>query len=1045
MSCLRLPCLALASLLCAAACGDDDDADDVSDVTDTDDADDADDADDGGDLDDFLPEVPAPTGDAQAVYAGTIEAGNAGEELIPGEAATGAVGDLYLRNALGRFVVQAPGRVIGVIPQGGNLIDAQRVGPDGPVGEDHFGELSSIYVLGRTCNHQSIEVVQDGSGGGVAAIVARGASDENDFINIKGIGLLPVRPEIDPQIPDEVECATTYILAPDSPTLEVYWTFYNGGEEAIAGPFAALSDTGGNIEMWSPTRGFERAGIEELVTGGPAPVDYAVYQGPGVAYGVVPRHAAADETNASFLIAGVAIVLYGTDALLDIINEDGIYFELAGLGGVTYAADFIVGRDASDVEAAVLTDAGQATEELSGEVLWDDGSPVAGARVGVFADVNGDGAIGPEDDVLSYMETDDEGLFVGALSPGDYLLRADVADEARSEVASSSDAALMFVLDRPVRYDYRIVDDETGDLVPAKILVIGDNPVRADSNLFPTSDTFSGQVEMIHAIRGTSTDVGDGADPAIVVPPGTDYRVLVSRGTEWSVAEVVLSPLPGEEPDELELRIRRVIDTAGYVASEYHVHSIGSPDSPVEWPTRVATAAADGVELFASTEHDYVADLQPIARALGLEGVVRVLPGIEVTPFAYGHFNAWPVEPDLSSPNHGAIDWARGADGFALTPGEIFSAMRDRGAELVQVNHPRSGGGLTEFQNYFDRAALAFDYEARTIFGDAEEQPVPNDFLRLPPGASLWDPGFNALEVWNGFATDDTDEDGVREIVSLDLVMGDWFNFLSFGMVVTPIGNSDTHTIVRDPMGMPRTMVAVPDDSPDALASGAIVDPVIDNLAGRGDRPRDVIVTDGPFIRVTRAGDDQSVVGSTVAAEGGAARLTVSVQSPAWAEFDVIEVFANATPLGGAPITSLEPIKCYVTVAPGSLDPNDPCASAALGTDQITVDLVNVGGPAFQRYEATVDVVIAAEDPIHPDGGTGDDAWVVVRARGHRAIYPLLLNGVMSLANLPTLLEGDPAALDALLSAEGVPASAFTAPIYLDLDGGGYRAPFAPE
>jgi hypothetical protein len=748
--------------------------------------------------------------------------------------------------------------------------------------------------------------------------------------------------------------------------------------------------------------------------------------------------------NASFLIAGVAIVLYGADALLDIINDDGIYFDLAGQAGVTYAADFIIGRDASDVEAAVLAESGQATEELSGEVLWDDGSPAVGARIGVFEDVDDDGAVGPMDLVVSYMDTDDEGLFRGAFAPGDYLLRADVADEARSEVLSSSDPELVFILDRPVRYDYRIVDDETGALIPGKILVIGDNPVRADQNLFSVFDTIGGQVEMIHAIRGTSTDVGDGADPAIVLPPGTDYRVLVSRGTEWSVAQVVLSPEPGEEPDEIELRMRRVIDTAGYVASEYHVHSIGSPDSPVEWTTRVATAAADGLELFASTEHDYVADLQPFVEALGLEGVVRVLPGIEVTPFAYGHFNAWPVEPDLSSPNHGAIDWARGASGLALTPGEIFAAMRERGAELVQANHPRSAssGG---FQNYFDRAALTFDYEARTIFGDQDDQPVPNEWLRLPPGASLWDATFNALEVWNGFDTEDTDGDGVREILSLDLVMGDWFNFLSFGLSIAPIGNSDTHTIVKDPVGMPRTMVAVPDDSSGALASGAIVDPLIDNLAGRGDRPHDIVVTDGPFIRVTRTGDDASAIGATLAPEGGAVELTISVQSPDWAEFDVIEVFANATPETGAMVSSLLPVKCYVTVAPGTLGPNDPCSSAPLGAEQINVDLVDVGGPDFQRFEATVDLVLTAEDPIHPDGGTGDDAWVVVRARGSRAVYPIIPNEVLSLANLPTLLEGDPGALDTLLTTVGVPASAFTAPIYLDLDGGGYRAPFAPE
>jgi hypothetical protein len=55
-----------------------------------------------------------------------------------------------------------------------------------------------------------------------------------------------------------------------------------------------------------------------------------------------------------------------------------------------------------------------------------------------------------------------------------------------------------------------------------------------------------------------------------------------------------------------------------------------------------------------------------------------------------------------------------------------------------------------------------------------------------------------------------------------------------------------------------------------------------------------------------------------------------------------------------------------------------------------------------------------------------------------------MFNELMSNENIDTLVAGDPAALDSLLRAEGVPATAFTAPIYVDFDGGGYRAPFGP-
>ena len=59
---------------------------------------------------------------------------------------------------------------------------------------------------------------------------------------------------------------------------------------------------------------------------------------------------------------------------------------------------------------------------------------------------------------------------------------------------------------------------------------------------------------------------------------------------EWSFATADLDPQAGDPVGELELTVRRVLDTSGYLASEYHVHSIGSPDSPVPWEVRTRTA-----------------------------------------------------------------------------------------------------------------------------------------------------------------------------------------------------------------------------------------------------------------------------------------------------------------------------------------------------------------------------------------------------------------------------------------------------------------------
>ncbi|HEU5059388.1 MAG TPA: CehA/McbA family metallohydrolase [Kofleriaceae bacterium] len=1000
-------------------------------------------------LDDFLPPIPPPTGEAQSVYAGTVTTDNAGAELIPGPAASGIPGDLYIRNARGRFIIQAASRVIGVVPQGGNLVDAQPIGPDGPIGDEQFGELSSIYILGRTCEHDRVEVVQDGAGGGAAAVVARGKSAPNDWFNLKGMGIITIPSDLDPDIPDQIECATTYILQPDSPTLEVYWTFYNAGDIPVRGPFAAFSDTGGAVDTWNHGRGFERIGVESLSDPDlePTPTEYAVFQGPAVAYGLVPQYAAdaALRSSASILITGVSIVIYGTDEIFDFLRPEGTYFSVDGKDGVTHAVKFIVGQDAADIDEVVRAGEGAALHELSGTVAWASGEPAAGARVGVFADADSDGEIGDADTVVSYADAAPDGRFSARLPAGSYLVRADLRDLGRSAGApvdlTADRSGVDLEIADLVHVDYSVVDDETDELIPARIAVVGVNPVAADSRLFSTSDTLDGVVDQIQAVHGTSLD---GGDRRIALVPGGRYRVIATRGTEWSAASEVVEPVAGGPDGSLELRLRRVVDTTGYLASEYHVHSIGSFDSTVDWPSRIASAVANGVELFASTEHDYVADLQPLVEELGLARLVRVLPGTEVTPFAYGHFNGYPIDRDPASPSGGAIDWARGAGGFALTPREVFDQLRAAGAQLVQVNHPRSTpGSLGGFLQYFDRAGLEFDYDARAIAGDLLTQPVPNEWLRLPPEVSMWDLSFNALEVWNQLGMKDTNEDGRREPWQLDVVMKDWFNFVSFGFPVTPMGNSDTHSLVSDTIGVPRTMVRVEDDSGDALESGGVVDALLDTLLGRGPTPHDIVVTNGPHIRVTRQGSDTSAIGQVLAGAGGEVTLAIDVQSPRWAAFDTIEVFANAIPDVTSDVTVLQPIACFTVTPEADLPPEDPCAQAPLGSAPLDVNLVAVA-PGFQRREASVALTLSRTDPLYPEGGDGEDVWVVVRVRGDRAVYPLLLNAIDG-DNLETLVSGTVAEVEAALDGIGVTATAFTAPIYLDLDGGGYRARFAPE
>ena len=156
---------------------------------------------------------------------------------------------------------------------------------------------------------------------------------------------------------------------------------------------------------------------------------------------------------------------------------------------------------------------------------------------------------------------------------------------------------------------------------------------------------------------------------------------------------------------------------------------------------------------------------------------------------------------------------------------------------------------------------------------------------------------------------------------------------------------------------------------------------------------------------------------------------------------------ANTTPTVPAPrVSALAPLKCYTTRALASLPATDPCRLASLAPEAMTVTLNNLGGPGNHRQRrAVVSITMDAADVTTRAGATGTDAWFVFRVSGDRAIFPIMTQGAIDDTTLPLLVAGTPAEVDAALRGRGVQAIAFTAPVLVDFDGGGYRAPFAPQ
>jgi hypothetical protein len=322
------------------------------------------------------------------------------------------------------------------------------------------------------------------------------------------------------------------------------------------------------------------------------------------------------------------------------------------------------------------------------------------------------------------------------------------------------------------------------------------------------------------------------------------YRISASRGPEYSVASVALDLGPGTKTVQ-ELSVARVVDTRGYLACDFHQHSVLSADSPVATRDRVIANVAEGVEVAVASEHNVVADLEPIVKELHLDGEFVSISGDEVTTDAslhpWGHANVFPMVFDPIKPRGGAPA-ARDR-----TPHELFEALRSSssGGLVVQVNHPRSGRS-----GYFD--LLGFD---RTMG-------VGND--------PRYEPLFDALEIWNG-----------RNVEARARVLDDLRALLRAGHVVTATATTDTHGIVGQEAGYPRTYVRVSDETRLEAWDTARTQDLVRGIKAL----RDVVLTNGPMLRV-------SVNGAPIGgmARGPSVTVKAHVECAPWVQVDSVRV-----------------------------------------------------------------------------------------------------------------------------------------------------------
>jgi hypothetical protein len=228
-----------------------------------------------------------------------------------------------------------------------------------------------------------------------------------------------------------------------------------------------------------------------------------------------------------------------------------------------------------------------------------------------------------------------------------------------------------------------------------------------------------------------------------------DYTVFVSHGPEWSIAELAVRALPGQELVR-SVTLEHEVQLPGWHGAELHVHTERSSDAAEHGGVSARALLAEGVGVAVATDHNQIG---------ALADAIESAAGAEITTWApeVGHFNAFPLQ---------ALPRWRGTN-----PRRLMHELTRDPRVFVQVNHPR----LDDHIAYFVLGGF-----------DGGQFAQPDYHLHV-----------HGLEVWNGY---DLAQPGrVRTL------LGEWRRWIARGHSLTATGGSDSHGAPGHLPGYPRT------------------------------------------------------------------------------------------------------------------------------------------------------------------------------------------------------------------------------------------------
>lgn len=476
------------------------------------------------------------------------------------------------------------------------------------------------------------------------------------------------------------------------------------------------------------------------------------------------------------------------------------------------------------------------TWEGSRVEVWLDGARVEPADA-VVARAHTSAGTGVR--MLGSMSTD-------GLTAGEHRLRFVLvaADGRKAAVA----APFTF---RPYPCDVRFrVVDGTGAPLSARVAVFGP---KGRVRLAGPEPTVLDPRRRDHELH--SVFVHDGVGRARL--PDRPLRFVATAGLRHDLAVAKTDGCP-KRP--VKLTLPEVLSTPGEVSADFHVHTAHSGDAFAPASPMLRNLAASGLDLAVISDHNHIIDIDPMADAVlgdgphpdfvaGIEA--RLGPGGQL-----GHLNAFPLDP--AAPPFEVETGSTAAWLAGWRARQVAHPHAEAGTALVlQLNHPRG------IQFHPDRELVPSAHALFHKKGYAPGKPLtdPENAWLLEEHDGVAAVDFDAMEVLNRFSWR-----------SYKLVRRDWFGLLRAGRRVTGTGNSDSHALAVELVGLPVNLLPAGRDADGEVDLAAVVEAV------QGGRLR---VSSGPLVDVeVVSGASQGGVGDTVV--GRTLTVTATVQAAPW-------------------------------------------------------------------------------------------------------------------------------------------------------------------